>query len=87
MTSAVDATGRRARTHHEEAEEDRRVVVRHLEIPSAAPAEDQQRRPRKHDRFTEEEEVRELHRRALEAHHPVRDRRLCGNQSSTCASI
>ena len=76
MTSAVDATGRRARTHHEEAEEDRRVVVRHLEIPSTAPAEDQQRRPRKHDRFTQKKKVRELHGRALEAHHPVGDRRL-----------
>ena len=76
MTSAVDATGRRARTHHEEAEEDRRVVVRHLEVARAAPAEDEQRRPRKHDGLAQKEEVRELHGRALEAHHPVRDRRL-----------
>ena len=54
----------------------RRVVVRHLEIPSTTAAEDQQRRPRKNHRFTKEEEVRELHRRTLKAHHPVGDRRL-----------
>ena len=62
--------------HHEEAEEDRRVVVGHLEIPSAAPAEDQETGTGKDHSFAQEEEVRELHRRALEAHHPVGDRRL-----------
>ena len=62
--------------HHKQTEEDRRVVVGHLEIPSTAPAEDEQRRPRKHDRFTQEKKVRELHGRTLEAHHPVRDRRV-----------
>ena len=62
--------------HHKQTEEDRRVVVGHLEIPSTAPAEDEQRRPRKHDRFTQEKKVRELHGRTLEAHHPVGDRRV-----------
>ena len=41
MTSAVDATGRRARTHHEEAEEDGGIVIGHLEVFGAAAAEDE----------------------------------------------
>ena len=52
------------------------VVVRHLETPSTTAAEDQETGTGKHDRFTQEEEVRELHGRALKPHHPVGDRRL-----------
>ena len=43
----------------------RRVVVRHFKVARAAPAEDQQRRPGKHDGLAQEEEVRELHGRVL----------------------